>query len=163
MLIFLFLLAVACIIWGVYLAVVVAWRLFGEGMGAWWQPRLFYPVAGGVIVVVLLGSLYKIIDLANGGKRIAELLGGTLVDHNTADLEQRKLLNVVEEMAIASGIPVPHCYILKKERSINAFAAGLTTDDAVIAVTKGCLDTLSRDELQGVIGHEFSHILNGDM
>ncbi|MBN1254511.1 MAG: M48 family metallopeptidase [Deltaproteobacteria bacterium] len=163
LLVFLFLLAVVCIIWGVYLAVVVAWRLFGDGMGGWWQPRLFYPVAGGVIAVVLLGSLYKIIDLAKGGRRVAELLGGTPIDHNTVDLEQRKLLNVVEEMAIASGIPVPQAYILKNERSINAFAAGLTTDDAVVAVTKGCLDTLSRDELQGVIGHEFSHILNGDM
>jgi len=162
-LIFLFLLAVVFIIWGVYLAFLVAWILFAEVMRGWWQPRLFYPVAAGVIVVVLLGSLYKIIDLAKGGRRVAELLGGTPVNHNTIDLEQRKLLNVVEEMAIASGIPVPQVYILKKENSINAFAAGLTTDNAVVAVTKGCLDTLSRDELQGVIGHEFSHILNGDM
>ena len=165
-LVFLFLLTVCCVIWGVYLSVMLFWRFLPEfirGWRGWWQPQLFYPIAGGVIAVVLLGSIYKIIDLTKGGRRVAELLGGTPVDHNTSDLEQRKLLNVVEEMAIASGIPVPQVYILKKEKNINAFAAGLTTEDAVVAVTKGCLDKLSRDELQGVIGHEFSHILNGDM
>jgi Zn-dependent protease with chaperone function len=85
------------------------------------------------------------------------------VEPNTSDLEERRLLNVVEEMAIASGMPVPSVYLLDKEDSINAFAAGFTPTDAVIAVTRGSLKLLSRDELQGVIAHEFSHILNGDM
>jgi Zn-dependent protease with chaperone function len=90
-------------------------------------------------------------------------MGGRLVNSNTTDLDERKLLNVVEEMAIASGVPVPQVYVLEEERAINAFAAGHTTSDAAIGVTRGCIQMLSRDQLQGVIGHEFSHILNGDM
>ena len=90
-------------------------------------------------------------------------MGGRLVNSNTTDPDERKLLNVVEEMAIASGVPMPQVYVLNEERGINAFAAGHTTGDAAIGVTRGCIEMLSRDELQGVIGHEFSHILNGDM
>jgi Zn-dependent protease with chaperone function len=91
------------------------------------------------------------------------MLGGRLVSSNTQDEDERKLLNVVEEMAIASGTAVPQVYVLLDEESINAFAAGHTTSDAAIGVTRGCMQMLNRDELQGVIGHEFSHILNGDM
>ena len=91
------------------------------------------------------------------------MLGGRMISSNTQDEDERKLLNVVEDMAIASGMPVPQVYVLPNEESINAFAAGHTTNDAVIGVTRGCMQTLNRDELQGVIGHEFSHILNGDM
>lgn len=112
---------------------------------------------------IALASGYKILQLRVGGKAIAQELGGTLVVLETADVQERKLLNVVEEMAIAAGIPVPKVYLLVRESSINAFAAGFTTNDAVIGVTRGCLDNLTRDELQGVIAHEFSHILNGDM
>jgi Zn-dependent protease with chaperone function len=101
--------------------------------------------------------------LAGGGGAVAESLGGRLVATNTTDADERRLLNVVEEMAIASGVPMPQVYVLDDEKGINAFAAGHTTSDAVVAVTHGCLKLLSRDELQGVIGHEFSHILNGDM
>ena len=126
-----------------------------------WQT--FAAVSAGVGVVVLVGSLYKIMALSAGGKVVAEALGGQLIPQNTEDLNQRKLLNVVEEMAIASGTPAPPVYLLADEPGINAFAAGFSPRDAVIGVTQGTIDHLSRDQLQGVIAHEFSHIFNGDM
>jgi Zn-dependent protease with chaperone function len=126
-----------------------------------WQT--FAAVSVGVSVVVLAGSLYKIMALSAGGKVVAESLGGKLIPQNTKDLKQRKLLNVVEEMAIASGTPAPPVYLLEDEQGINAFAAGFSPRDAVIGVTQGTIDHLSRDQLQGVIAHEFSHIFNGDM
>ena len=101
--------------------------------------------------------------LAQGGSAVSEMMGGRLVNPNTTDPDERKLLNVVEEMAIASGVPVPQVYVMDEEDGINAFAAGHKPGDATITVTRGCMKLLSRDELQGVIGHEFSHILNGDM
>ncbi len=126
-----------------------------------WQT--FTAVSIGVGTVVLVGSLYKIMILSAGGKTVAEALGGQLIPQNTDDLKQRKLLNVVEEMAIASGTPAPPVYVLVGEPGINAFAAGFSPRDAVIGVTQGTIDHLSRDQLQGVIAHEFSHIFNGDM
>ena len=126
-----------------------------------WQT--FAAVSIGVGVVVLAGSLYKIMALSTGGKVVAEALGGQLIPPNTEDINQRKLLNVVEEMAIASGTPAPPVYLLAEEQGINAFAAGFSPRDAVIGVTQGTIDHLSRDQLQGVIAHEFSHIFNGDM
>jgi Zn-dependent protease with chaperone function len=123
----------------------------------------FALVSAGVGAVVLGGSFYKIMALSAGGRTVADALGGQLIPQNTADLKQRRLLNVVEEMAIASGIPAPPVYILTGEPGINAFAAGFTPRDAVIGVTQGLIDHLSREQLQGVIAHEFSHIFNGDM
>ncbi len=128
-----------------------------------WNPALLGVIAFGVGTVVGLGSLFKTAQLAGGGKVVAETLGGRLVPGDTRDLRERRLLNVVEEMAIASGVPVPPVYILPNERGINAFAAGHAPGDAVVAVSEGCFEYLSRDELQGVVAHEFSHILNGDM
>jgi len=125
--------------------------------------RTFLAVGAGVGVVVLAGSLYKIAVLSAGGKVVAESLGGQLIPQNTQNLNQRKLLNVVEEMAIASGTPPPPVYLLADEPGINAFAAGFSPRDAVIGVTQGTIDHLSREQLQGVIAHEFSHIFNGDM
>jgi Zn-dependent protease with chaperone function len=125
--------------------------------------RTFVAVGVGVSVVVLVGSLYKIMALSAGGKVVAESLGGRLIPQNTQDLNQRKLLNVVEEMAIASGTPAPPVYLLADEQGINAFAAGFSPRDAVIGVTRGTIDHLSREQLQGVMAHEFSHIFNGDM
>ena len=113
--------------------------------------------------MILTGSAFKTLQLASGGSAVAELLGGRLIDSNTSDADERKLLNVVEEMSIASGVPVPQVYVMDDEAGINAFAAGHSTSDAAISVTRGCMKLLSRDELQGVIAHEFSHILNGDM
>ncbi len=128
-----------------------------------WNPQLFAGVAVGTFAVILIGSAYKTMALAGGGSAVAESLGGRLVNPNTTNPDERKLLNVVEEMAIASGVPVPQVYVLDNEDYINAFAAGHTTGDAAVAVTRNCMTKLTRDELQGVIGHEFSHILNGDM
>lgn len=112
---------------------------------------------------ISLSSLYKIASLSSGGGKVARSLGGTLITAESKDPLRRRLYNVVEEMAIASGIPMPEVYVLEQESGINAFAAGFTASDAAVTVTRGTLETLSRDELQGVIGHEFSHILNGDM
>ncbi len=125
--------------------------------------RTFALVGVGVAVVVLTGSLYKLIQLNGGGRVVAESLGGRLVSQNSQNPMDRKLLNVVEEMAVAAGAPVPPVYILEDEEGINAFAAGKTPGDAVIGVTRGCVEQLNRDQLQGVMAHEFSHILNGDM
>lgn len=130
---------------------------------ALWDPKLFFLAAGGTLAVIACGSLVKTAQLASGGSAVAESLGGRLVAANTNDPAERKLLNVVEEMAIASGVPTPQVYVMDDERGINAFAAGHNLNDAAIGVTRGCITTLKRDELQGVIGHEFSHILNGDM
>jgi Zn-dependent protease with chaperone function len=112
--------------------------------------------------VVLLGSLFRFIQLGSGGRAIAEAMGGRLLLGQTSDPDERKILNVVEEMAIASGTPVPPVYLMEDD-AINAFAAGYHPQDAVIGITRGCIAQLSRDELQGVIAHEFSHIFHGDM
>jgi Zn-dependent protease with chaperone function/uncharacterized tellurite resistance protein B-like protein len=128
-----------------------------------WNPQLFLVAAGGTLAVIGLGSGFKTLELAQGGSTVATMLGGRLVAPTTTDPDERKLRNVVEEMAIAAGVPVPQIYLLPQEQGINAFAAGHSTSDAVVAVTEGAVKLLTRDELQGVIGHEFSHILNGDM
>ncbi len=112
---------------------------------------------------ILGSSLYKTSVLSAGGGRVAREMGGTLVATDVQDPLRRRLRNVVEEMAIASGVPVPEIYVLEEEQGINAFAAGYSPSDAAVAVTRGTLELLDRDELQGVIAHEFSHILNGDM
>ncbi|HAV1365277.1 TPA: M48 family metallopeptidase [Vibrio parahaemolyticus] len=118
----------------------------------------------GVLTVVSISSFIRLSELnANGGRGVAESIGGKLISTDTSNAKHRQLLNVVEEMSIASGIPVPPVYVMAEEHGINAFAAGMSIDDAVIGVTQGALDAFSRDELQGVIAHEFSHILNGDM
>ncbi|KRW58862.1 M48 family metallopeptidase [Pseudomonas sp. TTU2014-080ASC] len=129
-----------------------------------WLPswELIGVVSLAIITVVLGGSLGKWVELRKGGSVIAERLGGRLINLSPQSFEERRLLNVVEEMALASGSPVPPVYVLD-DSSINAFAAGLTPQDAVIGVTQGAISHLSREELQGVIAHEFSHIFHGDM
>jgi Zn-dependent protease with chaperone function len=129
----------------------------------WWDPRVFAMTTGGTLAVVGFASLFKWSQMRRGGPAVAEMVGGRRVDLQTTEFRERQLLNVVEEMAIASGIPVPAVYILDNEPGLNAFAAGLNTSDAAVAVTRGTLEKLNRDELQGVVAHEFSHILNGDM
>ena len=142
---------------GIMLAVDVVVWLVTQSTGM----VLFASVA--TLGVIALGSLYRIASLGGGGEPVAQQMGGTLVPEDTHDPSLRRLRNVVEEISIASGVPVPRLYVLEHEAGINAFAAGYTTSDAVVAVTRGALDRLNRDELQGVIAHEFSHILNGDM
>jgi Zn-dependent protease with chaperone function len=127
-----------------------------------WDAGLFAGFAISATLLIALGSFYKTRQLAAGGPVVAELLGGRRVEPDSSDLDEQRLRNVVEEMAIASGMPVPEVYVLDHERGINAFAAGHTRSDVAIGVTRGCLKLLSRDELQGVVAHEFSHILNGD-
>ena len=124
--------------------------------------RLIF-VAGGVEAVVGLASLYRLSQLSGGGAVVAEGLGGRLVSPNATDPAERKLLNVVEEMSIASGVPMPPVYLMEEEAGINAFAAGSKPDNAVLGFTRGCIEQLNREELQGVVAHEFSHVLNGDM
>ena len=126
-----------------------------------WQ--VFLVTTASVLIVIVGGSAYKTMALSAGGAAVAESLGGRLISHSTNDLHERKALNVVEEMAIASGTPVPPVYLLEREQGINAFAAGFTPGDAVIGLTRGTITYLTREELQGVIAHEFSHILHGDM
>ena len=167
-LVVLFGLAVVAIV----LAVNVAARLIFLGASTrlplhspagWFHPQLALAVTVATLAVILIGSLYKTASLREGGAAVARLMGGRPVDANTNNAGERRLLNVVEEMAIASGAPVPDVYVLDKEKAINAFAAGVTPADAVVAVSAGCLEQLSRDELQGVVAHELSHIVNGDM
>ena len=131
-----------------------------ESLGLDWE--MFLMVGAAVAAIVLIGSLYKIGTLSGGGARIAEMMNGKLLVAGSEDLRERQVLNVVEEMAIASGTPVPPVYLMEEE-GINAFAAGYSPSDAVIGITRGAINTLNRDQLQGVIAHEFSHILHGDM
>ncbi len=171
-LVLMFIAAVLGIIALTYLAVAVGFMLLHGQQGGGpdtgpaptlWNPMLLVTIGGAVIFIVACGSLFKTSQLAAGGRVVAESLGGRLLDSGATDPGERKLLNVVEEMAIASGVPVPNVYVMDSEQGINAFAAGFGPEDAVIGVTRGCVDLLDRDELQGVIAHEFSHILNGDM
>jgi Zn-dependent protease with chaperone function/uncharacterized tellurite resistance protein B-like protein len=120
-------------------------------------------IGAATAIVILLGSLYQVTALRlGGGTRVAESVGGRQISGDTGDPAERRLMNIVEEMAIASGTPVPPVYLME-ESAINAFAAGYLPGDAVIGVTRGAIDNLNRDQLQGVVAHEFSHILNGDM
>lgn len=122
-------------------------------------------VAGAVftVSVILIATLYRVASLRSGGDAVARQLGATPVPESTRDPQLRRLRNVVEEIAIASSVPMPDVFVLEQEESINAFAAGYTPSDAAVTVTRGALERLNRDELQGVIAHEFSHVLNGDM
>jgi len=126
-------------------------------------PALYGWAAAATAAVILGTTAYKVVRLAGGGESVAEMVGARRIEPGSADLLERRLVNVVEEMAIASGIAVPPVYVMDGEHGINAFAAGYSPNEAVVAVTRGTLEKLNRDELQGVVGHEFSHILNGDM
>ncbi|HEX7916176.1 M48 family metallopeptidase, partial [Rudaea sp.] len=169
----LFAIAVVCIVVAVDLVVAVAFGVMGNGHRNAYRtaasPQTGVLVATTLVVLAVIGfsMLYKISSLRAGGGVVARQLGATLIDpHDPAiasNFAYKRLRNVVEEIAIASGVPVPEIYVLEDEPGINAFASGYTASDAAVTVTKGCLDKLTRDELQGVIAHEFSHVLNGDM
>jgi len=168
--ILLFMLAVAGLIFltNLLLLVVLAYLKTGyfvfsiSELRSYFDLPVFVGVAVGICLLISGGSLYKTVSLSKGGPAVAEMLGGRLVPQSSNDLQQRQLLNVVEEMSIAAGMPIPKVYMLD-EHSINAFAAGQSPATAVIGVTRGAVTQLSREELQGVIAHEFSHIFNGDM
>ncbi len=178
----LFILAVTVIVLATTVAIRCAWYLFvctqtytlidaneahryGRMMSSFqfFDPAFFIFGSMVIVIIILSASIYKMSTLKKGGSAVAEMLGGRRVSGKTTDPRERQLINVVEEMAIASGIPVPQVYVLDAERGINAFAAGLELNDAAVTVTRGTLNKLNREELQGVIAHEFSHILNGDM
>lgn len=165
-LIILFVLAVIAIVVAVNLTAALLW-IWAQGgtlSGPNYYPNGFF-LANTLITVGLIagGTMVETFNLREGGDAVAQMAGGRMVSPASQDLLERRLLNVVEEMAIASGIACPKVYVLDKEDSINAFAAGYNPNEAVVAVTRGTLNRLTRDELQGVVGHEFSHILNGDM
>lgn len=124
-----------------------------------WQALLIIVISVGLIVGI--ATMLKLAQLSQGGSKIAQMLGGVQIDPNTRDAEEREVLNIVEEMSIASGVPVPPVYVMESD-SINAFAAGPDPTRSVIGVTRGCIHLLNRDELQGVIAHEYSHIFHGD-
>ncbi|MCA9441972.1 MAG: M48 family metallopeptidase [Candidatus Omnitrophica bacterium] len=165
-----FFLAVALIVVAIYIVVlifIVGLNRKTEGIevvpvAGYWDPEIFAYSAGATLIIILLGTLYKTIMLSSGGSVVAGMFGGLPIPTDTTETKLRRLLNVVEEMSLASGVPVPPVFLLE-EKGINAFAAGFKPEDAVIAVSRGAVEQLNRAELQGVIAHEFSHILNGDM
>jgi len=165
-LVVLFLLAVISLIAITNLLIMLTLGMLGEDPAAALSGQLdwqaFFWVSVAVIAVVAFGSLYKVASLSGGGARVAEMMQAQLIVDGTGDPDKQRVLNVVEEMAIASGTPVPPVYLMEED-AINAFAAGYSPANAVIGVTRGAIQKLSRDELQGVIAHEFSHILHGDM
>ncbi len=171
-LVFMFMLALVAIVIAVDILVFTLVANMDNQTGQLIMPNLQW--AGehtGLVTLTSLGtagligtaSLFRVASLSSGGGKVARSLGGTLITPDTQDPLRRRLHNVVEEMAIASGVPVPEVYVLEQEQGLNAFAAGFTPGDAAIAVTRGSLESFSRNELQGVIAHEFSHVLNGDM
>ncbi len=169
-LVILFSLAIICLIFITNLFVVLMsnFDLFmntnknGYQDGSWFNLETFIWVSIAVCGIILLSSGIKFLQLAEGGRVVAESLGGKLIPQNSDEPTHQKILNVVEEMALASGSHVPMVYLIEQP-SINAFAAGWNSSDAVIGITRGAVEKLTRNELQGVIAHEFSHILNGDM
>ena len=154
-LVLLFALAVAAIIAAVDL--ICAFFLVGS------RPAALLGISVAVLALIGLSSLFRIASLRGGGSAVARSMDATPVPADTANPAWKRLRNVIEEVAIASGVPVPENWVMENESGINAFAAGYTPADAAVCVTQGCLDKLDRDELQGVIAHEFSHVLNGDM
>lgn len=160
----------AAAVLGIVVAVYVPLRLY-LAKHPHWMPAdagFFEPVLAGRVAlftlgIIAIGSIFKTLALRRGGRVIATTLGGRELSPNSSEPAERRLLNVVEEMALAAGVPVPIVFLLDKETGINAFAAGFSTAEAVIGVTRGAVDQLDRDELQGVIAHELSHIVNGDM
>jgi Zn-dependent protease with chaperone function len=159
-LVVMFVFAVIGIVGTTFVATAIATGAADHGKVNFGFPLL---ASAAALAIIVLGSLYKTAQLAGGGTVVAERLGGRRVFPNTIDPIERRTLNVVEEMALASGVPVPPVFLLSEEQGINAFAAGYSPSDAVVGVTRGCAQQLTRDQLQGVIAHEFSHILNGDM
>ena len=133
----------------------------GSGFAA--NVPVFAGTTFSVLSIIGLATMFKQLQLGGDGAKVAELMGGRPITSAPTDPDERKLMNVIEEMSLASGVPMPRVYLLDQETGINAFAAGKRPEAAVIGVTRGCIRQLNRDELQGVIAHEFSHILNGDM
>lgn len=165
LLVFLFLTAVVLITLAVSLVgyFVTRSETTGQPFHYWLLSSQGLITASAVVTLIFMGSLIRWVDLSGGGSRVAKMVDARPIDPDTRDSDERKLRNIVEEMAIASGVAVPELYIMDNETGINAFVAGYTPGSAVMVVTHGSITQLTRDELQGVVGHEFSHIFNGDM
>ncbi|MFM1871412.1 MAG: hypothetical protein RL398_834 [Planctomycetota bacterium] len=157
-----FVLAVLGIVACVHFAVAISFGVASKG-DAMWRPEVLALTVGSTVALVTLASLFKISQLRGGGPAVAKMLGGRQVDPSTRDAKERMFLNIVEEMSIASGTPMPSVFVLDDEKGINAFAAGWSPSDAAVAMTRGALEAFDRDEMQGVVAHEFSHIFHGDM
>ncbi|OVE81389.1 hypothetical protein BVY03_04180, partial [bacterium K02(2017)] len=167
-LIFFFAIAVFLTILAIYLACGFCFTEYWKHQNQdppfiWWNIKTFFIFGLPLTLIILCATFYKIFTLKKGGKAIAELLNAKKISSDSKNLNEKQFYNVVEEMAIASGVPVPEVYLLEKELGLNALAAGYDIDDAIICVTNGALDCFTREELQGVIAHEFSHVFNGDM
>lgn len=172
---FLYILAISAIILGIYSGIILVMRWgtttelgtyptdFFIDLNYFWHSDILITVAGIALTVILSGSVYKVAQLRGGGATVAQMLGGKLILPETTDPDEKRVLNVVEEMAIASGMKVPPVYVIEGQKGINAFAAGFSPRSAVIGVSQGSIKLLTREELQGVIAHEFSHIVHGDM
>ncbi|GDY04040.1 Zn-dependent protease [Phycisphaerae bacterium] len=165
-LVVLFLLSIACValsFYGLALFVIVpqAQDRGAKGSEIWWNPQIFMEITGAVCLIIFLGAGVQRLRLGGTGKSVAEALGGQPLQGATDNADEQKLRDVVDEMAIASGMPVPPIYILQED-AINAFAAGKNPQDAVLGFTRGAITQLNRDELQGVTGHEFSHVAHKD-
>ena len=161
-----FVLAVLLIVIAVNAAAYFAFRISGVTqlpLTEWLRSAQFGWLSLITVAVIALGSVLKMVQLSGGGKAVADMVGARRVLPETSDPLERRLINVVEEMAIASGTPMPRLYVMDEEQGINAFVAGLKVEETVLVVTRGCLQQLSRQELQGVIGHEYSHIMHADM
>jgi Zn-dependent protease with chaperone function len=160
-LVLLFILALVALIVVTNVLLAIVWRMT-VGMGG--LPAYFYAANTFVILLLVLGGAwFETWNLREGGDAVAQMVGGRLATGNPRGPLDKRLTNIVEEMALAAGIAVPRVYVLDQEEGINAFAAGTGPNDSVVAVTRGTLERLSRDELQGVVAHEFSHIVNGDV
>jgi Zn-dependent protease with chaperone function len=160
-LVLLFILALVALIVVTNVLLSIVWRMT-VGMGG--LPAYFYAANTFVILLLVLGGAwFETWNLREGGDAVAQMVGGRLATGNPRGPLDKRLTNIVEEMALAAGIAVPRVYVLDQEEGINAFAAGTGPNDSVVAVTRGTLERLSRDELQGVVAHEFSHIVNGDV
>ncbi len=166
----LFAVAVAAIVALLDVVAAVVYTLFGDAEPATFAAMLagtprgvYYATTGAVLATIAGATAKRLWELSPGGAAVAEMVDARRIERDTQDPGERRLLNIVDEMALASGIPVPLVYVMDAQRSINAFAAGYSAYEASVIVTRGALERLGRDELQGVVAHEFSHILNGDM
>jgi len=166
LLVFYFVLAVVLIIAVINTVVFILGNNSGQfqiSIKEWLLSPWFAGITLGTLLVIFLGSLIRGIQISGGGQSVAKMVNARAINMNSKDKLERRLINVVEEMSIASGMPVPSLFIMDEEMGMNAFVAGLVPSDTVLVVTEGLLEKLNRQELQGVVAHEFSHIFNADM
>ena len=165
-LVFFFVLAVVLIITVINILIFLLGNNFGQfqlSAKQWFYSPWFLAATFGTLAVIVIGSLLRSFQTRGGGQAVAKMVNARAVKMNTKDKHERRLINVVEEMSIASGMPVPALFVMDEEMGMNAFVAGLVPSDTVLVVTQGLLEKLDRQELQGVVAHEFSHIFNADM